>query len=271
MSHNSIKLIEVTNQIKSKGYDYMYIDDNTINGTLHPSVFQDVKKLYYIKKSGEKRYVSAGINPALLNFFLSKDGLDITALKEDDFPDKQIYSHSNVFSYNKDMINIYLIEGETVIGYITGSSNTSEIPTSNFDIVISYVHIDPHHRGNKLCKLMIQLFLLNVNLSFETNLSFGLYNIGEEISCKCYFDAFTQCGYQTFYYNVDDDLQNTEGKILSRNLCSSNVIIMVFLYVDTASGKYKIKKIKKINKTKNRKRKNNKRKNSSNKRRSNLK
>jgi hypothetical protein len=269
MSHNNIKLIEVTNKIKSKGYDYMYIDDNTINGTLDSSVFQNVKKLYYITKSGEKKYVRAGINPPLLNLFLSKEGLDITALKEDDFPDKQIYSHSKVFSYNKNIINIYLIEGETVIGYITGSSNTSEIPTSNFDIVISYVHIDPHHRGNKLCKLMTQLFLLNVNLSFETNLSFGLYNLGEEISCKCYFDAFTECGYETFYYNVYDDLRNTEGKIMSRNLCSSNVIIMTFIYGDIASGKYK--RIRKNNKTKNRKRKNNKRKSYSNKRVLNLK
>lgn len=265
MSHNGVKLIEVTNQIKRKGYDYIYIDDNRINGTLDPSVFKDVKKLYYIKKSGQKKYVKAGINPAILNSFLSKEGLDITALKEDDFAEKQIYSHPTVFSYNKDMINIYLTEGETVIGYITGSSDTSEIPTSNFDIVISYVNIDPRHRGNKLCKLMTQLFFLNVNLSFESNLSFGLYNIGEEISCKCYFDAFTECGYQTFYYNIDDDLQNTEGTIMPRNLCSNDVIIMIFLYVDTSSGKYKIKK---INKTKNRK--NNKRKNYSNKRRSNL-
>lgn len=258
----------ITNEIKHMGYDYMYIDDNGIHGTLDSNPFINVKKYYYIDSKGKKRYMPHTRDIGIINRNLKERNVDSSLLKEDETISKEIYSYPLFFTPNENNMNLYLIQGENVIGYVTGSSDTSKITEINeitettgakIEIVISYVNIDNNYRGKKLCKLMVQLFLLNVNSTYSKKLSFFLYNVGGIAACRCYFTSFNECGYDTFYYTVDDKEQKT---MTNKELCNENMLRMVFLYRGIPGGKRK--KNKKIcNKT----RKKNSKSTSSNKRR----
>lgn len=195
MSNN--KLTFLVDILKSHNLHYMYIDDNTINGTLNPNVFKNNLKGKILRKG--------------------------------------IYSSKIFFTPNKNNIILYLIDNKDIIGYIQASFDSSNINnkiSEHSDIIIDYVSINEKYRGKKLCKLMIKLFLLNANLSMNRNLSFCLYNIGGDISCKCYFDAFAYFDYSTFFYNLNKKFEVTEKKSrMNRNICnlSKDYLIMIFI------------------------------------------
>ena len=203
------KLTILDNIIRSNRYNYIYIDDNRIYGTLDNSVFiNDIKKI-------------KGKNTLVKRIYF-------TPLKP-------------VFRPNNNQMILYLIQDEVIAGYIQGSTDTSEINDS-YDIMIDYVSISDEHRGKKLCKLITQLFLLNVNLSYGRNLSFALLNIGKEIGCKCYYDAFTENGYLTFFYETNNYKIIGEPKNMTKNLCSvykDQMISMIFIYRNLSGGKSK--------------------------------
>jgi len=196
MSNNKITfLVDI---LKNHKLEYMYIDDNTINGTLNSNVF----------KNNFKKNISI----------------------------KRIYSSKIYFTPDKNNIILYLIDNTNIIGYIKASCDSSNINkqiSEHSDIIIDYVSIDDKYRGKKLCKLMIKLFLLNANLSYGRNLSFCLYNIGRDISCKCYFDAFTDFNYSTFFYNLNKNFEVIGKKSrMNRNICNlskENFLIMIFI------------------------------------------
>lgn len=109
----------------------------------------------------------------------------------------------------------YLTHHDNIIGYISGKYNYL-IDDDDTDYVhLSYVEINKSSRGKGLCKLMIQLCTLIINNEKGTKCSFHLENAGNKISCKCYFDAFNECGYSGYYYTEDIETK----KRMNKNTC----------------------------------------------------
>jgi len=118
---------------------------------------------------------------------------------------------------------------------------------------------------------MVQLFLLNANASAGENLSYWLTNAGGQFSCRCYTNAFKECGYKVFGYIKEqpygrDDTKRVK-KEMTADLCKTiyrnpkilgeNNIYMGFVYSGVSGGKRKNSKTKK-SKTKKSKTKKNK-------------
>jgi D-alanyl-lipoteichoic acid acyltransferase DltB (MBOAT superfamily) len=102
---------------------------------------------------------------------------------------------------------------------------------------------------------MVQLFILNTNFSNKQKLSFGLMNIGKDISCKCYFDAFNECGYTSFSHIYDEDGSDNLIKTkMTRDSCDINYeMYMEFIPNMSSGGNYKKSKTKKTKKSKTKK------------------
>jgi hypothetical protein len=148
---------------------------------------------------------------------------------------------------------LYLLKDRNIIGHIKGHSNLSHLTSFEdytYDVYIDYVFIDNDFRNKKLCKIMVQLFLLNANLSANNKISFLLLNSGGEISCKCYFDAFNECGYKIFAYQYDwekEEMATTRTQIIRDN-CANHEMYMSFIPNNVNGGKYKKNKKSKKNK-----------------------
>ena len=122
---------------------------------------------------------------------------------------------------------------------------------------------------------MVQLFLLNANVSAGENLSYCLSNAGGQISCRCYTNAFKECGYKVFGYIEEPHGRNDTISIkkeMTVDLCKTiysdpdddgDIIHMGFLYSGVSGGKRsgskrKNRKTKKSKKNKKRKSRKNK-------------
>jgi hypothetical protein len=46
----------------------------------------------------------------------------------------------------------------------------------------------------------MKLFILYANISANKHLSFSLINSGREFACRCYTNAFNECGYKAQYF-----------------------------------------------------------------------
>ena len=180
---------------------------------------------------------------------------------------------------------LYLLKDKGVIGNsdkeVVGSikSNWEKPKKYNdeqdeYQVYINNVDIESDEQGKRLCKLMVQLFLLSANDSAGQNLSFHLTNAGGKISCRCYTNAFRECGYKTYVYiESDDDSIRKEGTI---ELCeelypdpddTGEHTTMGFIYSGVGGGKRSDSKRKKTKRQKNRKQKRNKTKKSINRNR----
>lgn len=274
MSDNT-NLSNVISQIQALGFDYMYIDDDGIEGTLDPNVFRTVKRYYYLNNDGNEVYLSEDkkIAEDIVKQLDLNDELDDDEIYQEENFSKQIYSFDDVFYEGMRKTNIYLIdkkvESPLVICRILGTFNTfgtNRLTGEAFDVEIEHVEVNENYRNKKLCKLMTQLYLLIVNKRHKRNLSFALYNINEakDISCKCYFDAFNECGYVANYYQLNIAFKIlAKGTNMTKNLCDekkNDMLLMTFRYRDigTFGGKKNKKSKKYVNKNRNRTRKNKK-------------
>jgi hypothetical protein len=153
--------------------------------------------------------------------------------------------------------------------------------SDKYQVYIDNVDIDEESQDKGLCKIMMQLFLLNANFSAGENLSFCLDNDDGICNCKCYARAFEECGYEVFgyinEYSIDNDNDAITKKIeMTHDECDiiypkkvdkrkhynpDDPIGMGFVYSGLIGGKRsaikrknrKTKKSRKIKKMKNRK------------------
>jgi hypothetical protein len=158
-------------------------------------------------------------------------------------------------------------------------SDEDEEYIDKYQVYINKVDIDEESQDKGLCKIMMQLFLLNANFSADENLSFFLENYDGICNCKCYARAFEECGYKVFGYINDNDDDEIIKKIeMTHDVCDiiypkkvdkhkrynpDDTIDMGFVYSGLIGGKRsaikrknrKTKKSRKIKKRKNRKNK----------------
>jgi hypothetical protein len=151
----------------------------------------------------------------------------------------------------------------------------TEYITDEYKVYINNVDIDSDSQSKRLCKIMVQLFLLNANVSAGENLSFYLTNAGGQISCRCYTNAFKECGYKVFGYIEEPRGRHdtiTIKKEMTVDLCKTfysdpddndAYIQMGFVYSGISGGKRsgsksKNKKTKKSGKIKTKKSRKNK-------------
>ena len=283
---NVKSLYDVITEIKRSGYDYAYIDDNGIQGTINAENFKDVEIAKYYYNDGNE-YIVRPTNLILAQFSMERKGLNVGLLKKITDNAKSLYLQKPYFYPGKTNKILYLLKNNVVIGYVEGNSLDSKLnELGSYEVYIDYVFIIDEYRGKKLCKLMVQLFLLSVNDSSNKKLSFLLINAGKEIACKCYFNAFNECGYTSFLYSYDvenDKLVVNQNELvrekMSPSTCDSDIdtlTFMGFLYSGSSGGKTnKTKKLKmkhtkrrvsknssrKINKTRTNKGKNYKKRN----------
>jgi len=154
------------------------------------------------------------------------------------------------------------------------SESDTENATDEYQVYINNVDIDSDSQGKRLCKIMVQLFLLNANASAGENLSYWLTNAGGQISCRCYTNAFKECGYKVFGYIEEPHGRDeiTTKKEMTVDLCKTiysdpdddgDHIQMGFVYSGVSGGKrsgskLKNRKTKKSKKNKTRKSRKNK-------------
>lgn len=251
-------LDDVISEIKSSGYDYAYIDDNDRQGTINSINFKDIELTQYYYNDGNEDIVKPTINLILAQFFIEKKGLDKSLLRKRTINVISLFSQKPYFYPGKTNKMLYLLKNNVVIGYVDGNSTDNKLnDLGSYEVYIDYVSIIDEYRGKKLCKLMVQLFLLSVNDSNNKKLSFLLINAGKEIACKCYFNAFNECGYTSFLYNYDvenNKLMDTQNELvrikMSPSTCDSDINIqtfMGFIYRGSSGGKTKkTKKTKKL-------------------------
>ena len=211
--------------LQTKCYYYAYIDDNGVRGPIDMSEFKEgePETNYY--------YDEDGINLPYDNVkFSVENKLEIHRLrfnqpkilpKSTQLPTLKLYNETRLFVKGKGMRMLYLLKDKGVIGNsdkeVVGSikSNWEKPKKYNdeqdeYQVYINNVDIESDEQGKRLCKLMVQLFLLSANDSAGQNLSFHLTNAGGKISCRCYTNAFKECGYKVYAY-VDDQYINEDG------------------------------------------------------------
>ena len=99
----------------------------------------------------------------------------------------------------------------------------TESVNDEYQVYINNVDIENDSQGKHLCKIMVQLFLLNANASADEKLSFCLNNAGGLKSCMCYTRAFKKCGYKVFGY-IDERYGRgtiTIKKEMEEDLCNA--------------------------------------------------
>ena len=196
-------LSNVITEIKDKGLEYIYIDE--------------------MGESGSIEYNHDIINRSTIENTFEVPLFDLNA-------------------YGK-MCVVYIIKSDIIVGYVCGYKNFDDSyrdKNNNPYVYISYVEIKENNRRQGLCKLMIQLFLLSVNESEKQTRSFNLENTSGSTSCKCYFDAFTECEYLTYSYNNEPEEDGKE--LMTREMCDTRETAMAFVYRGLIGGKMKTNK-----------------------------
>ena len=147
---------------------------------------------------------------------------------------------------------LYIIKQDIIIGYVIGNIITEDLHEymDESDIYINSVKINTQNQKKGLCKMMVKLFILCVNNSKNKYLSYILANTGGAVSCRCYINAFNECGYLSFLY----DEITTEKTLISNDMCSDNIVFLKFSYT---RGGFKSSRINKKSTT-NKKSKRNK-------------
>ena len=158
-----------------------------------------------------------------------------------------------------------LLKNNRIVGHVKSNTNENDLQYFSdykYDMYIFNVNVDEEHRNKRLCKIIVKLFVLNSNAMANTQLSYLLLNIGKDISCKCYYRAFNECGYDVFAYkyNVKEgELDSVRTPIINVNECSkydpdlAEEMYMAFVYRGLYGGKNQPCKMKKTRKTNKRK------------------
>ena len=158
--------------------------------------------------------------------------------------DKIIYRpHSFLIREN---IMFYLIKDDIIIGFIESSINKDRRLLA-FDIYIDYLKLHPDFIGQKICKIMMKMFINTINIGKSEPLSFVLENFGGIPACRCYINSFSELGYTAF-----DAITTTN---LSIDKCDEyDEILMGFMYGMEEQLVHGGKNKKKSNKKKSNKR-----------------
>jgi hypothetical protein len=93
-------------------------------------------------------------------------------------------------------INLYLMNDGIIIAYLDAGFKTDSL------IEIRMVNINPLYQNKKLCKRLIKLFLMFIEIRHGI-LNYILINVGEIPGCRCYINAFKYMGYKTSL-NIDE-------------------------------------------------------------------
>lgn len=226
--------LEIKN-IQKKGYDFIFIDENGIIGTIDNITQESMNEIISnstIKEKDTRRnyyYIDNGKKQKLPWFVRRREekikelGLLPDEIEEEieEF-DIELFSPSVITNKNK---RLYILHNNYIISYIGAMAN-------DIDVNIDFVEVNPNYRNKRLCRLMMKLFIRIVNNSRK--LTFSLKNAGGEISCRCYVNAFTEIGYKS-YYNVEE---NEWAEINIAN-CNIEPYRMKFVYQQSSGGKRK--------------------------------
>jgi hypothetical protein len=139
---------------------------------------------------------------------------------------KQLNFEVPIYTFGNQVL--YIIKQDIIIGYVKGNMITEDLHEymDESDIYIDSVKINIQNQKKGLCKMMVKLFILCVNNSKNNYLSYILANTGGTVSCRCYINAFNECGYLSFLY----DEITTEKTLITNDMCSDNTVFLKFSY-----------------------------------------
>jgi hypothetical protein len=248
---------------KMSGYDYAYIDDNGVLGSVGLLKEANGKLVSFESLDDAPDNVSytkriktdCQGKPFVVNDELLLQTFDLNKTIPIGY-DPECKTDYDIFEANKNMRICYLVENQRIIGAVYAKND------SDADVYISSVYIESDKQGEKLCDPMIRLFILNANLSSKKHLSFHLKNTGGPRSFTCYMNAFTKCGYEAYWEHIDKSKgtgiqkfpSDKAGFLQEYNRINSDIgiqnVLIRFIYkngIEASGGKRKRIRAKKTN------------------------